>query len=62
MRSEKHLENMRQDERIMSESLFKEEQPPFKNKIKKLYNPKTLKQISRENIKINDKELEKELS
>ena len=44
---------------IISEGLFKEEHTPNKNKIKKVYNPKTLKQIARENIKMNDKELDK---
>ena len=43
----------------ISEGLFKEEHTPNKNKIKKVYNPKTLKQIARENIKMNDKELDK---
>ena len=46
---------------IIPEWLFKEEQTPIKNKIKKVYNPKTLKQIARENIKMNDKGLDKEL-
>ena len=32
----------------------------LKMKIKKVYNPKTLKQIARKNIKIKDKVLEKE--
>ena len=60
--SKKHLENEKQNGMIILEGLFKEEQAPIKNKIKKIYNPKTLKQIARENIKINDKELEKELA
>ena len=33
---------------IIPEWLFKEEQAPIKNKIKKLYNTKTLKHIARE--------------
>ena len=41
---------------------FKEDQAPIKNKIKKIYNPETLKQIARENIKINDEKLDKELA
>ena len=49
----KHLEN----EMVAPERLFEEEQSPIKNKFKKVYNPKTLKQIARENIKMIDKEL-----
>ena len=44
---------------IIPEWLFKEEQAPSKKKIQKIYNPKTLKQIARENIKLNDKEFYK---
>ena len=47
---------------IIPEWLFKEEHTPIKNKIKKVYNPKTLKQIARETIKLNDKELDKEIA
>ena len=46
---------------ILPEWLFKAEQPPNKNKFEKVYNPKIVKQIARENIKINDKELAKEM-
>ena len=62
LRSKKHLENEKQNQLIIPEWLFKEEQAPVKNKIKKVYNPKPLKQIARENIKINDEELDKELA
>ena len=62
LRSKKHLENAKQNEMIIPERLFKEAQAPIKNKIKNIYNPKTLKQITRENIKMNDKELDKELA
>ena len=34
----------------------------FWKKIKKVYNPKTLEQIARENIKMNEKELDKDLA
>ena len=44
---------------ILPEWLFKEKQTPIKKKIQKVYNAKTLKQIVRENIKKNDKELDK---
>ena len=46
---------------IIPEWLFREEQTPNKNKIKKVFNPKTLKQIARQNMKMKDKELDKEL-
>ena len=39
--------------------LFKEEKTPIKKKIQKVYNPKTLKQLAREKIKLDDKELAK---
>ena len=61
LRSKKHLENIRQNDMIIPEWLFVEKKAPIKNKIKKVYNPKTLKQIARENIKKNDKELDKEI-
>ena len=61
LRSKKHLENIKQIEIIIPEWLFKQEQTPIKKKLQKVYNPKTLKQIARQNIKKNDKELHKEL-
>ena len=42
--------------------LFKEGQIPMKKKIYKVYNPKSLKQIARNNIELDDKNLEKELA
>ena len=47
---------------IIPEWLFKEEQAPIKNKVKNVYNLKTLQQISRNNIKLSDKELDKKLA
>ena len=47
---------------IIPEWLFKQEQTPIKNKVKNIYNPKTLRQIARENIKKNDKNLDEELA
>ena len=47
-------------DKIVPEWLFKEEQTPIKNKVKKVLKPKTLKQLARENIVINDKELDRE--
>ena len=58
-RSKKHLENEKQYELIKPEWLFQE---PIENKIKKLYNPKSLKQIARDNIRLDDKQLNKELA
>ena len=46
MRSKTHLENGKQNEMNIPEWLFREEQAPFKNKLKKVYNPKTLKQLA----------------
>ena len=59
LRSKKHLENMIQNEMIIPEWFFKEERSPIKKKIQKVYNPKTLKQLAREEIKLDDKELAK---
>ena len=59
LRNKKHLENIEQIEMIIPDWLFKEERSPIKKKIEKVYNPKTLKQLAREKIKLNDKELAK---
>ena len=59
LRSKKHLENMKQNEMIIPEWLFQE---PIENKIKKIYNPKSLKELARNNIKLDDKQLNKELA
>ena len=59
LRSIKHLENEKQNEMIIPEWLFQE---PIENKMKKLYNPKQLKQIARDNIKLDDEQLNKELA
>ena len=58
LRSKKHIENMKQSEMIIPEWLFQE---PVENKIKKIYNPRSLRQIARDNIKLDDKRLNKEL-
>ena len=59
LRSKKHLENVEQNEMIIPEWFFKEERSPIKKKIQKVYSPKTLKQLAREKIKLDDKELAK---
>ena len=46
---------------IIPEWFFKEEQALIKNETKNVYNPKTLKQLAREEIKLNDKELAKHI-
>ena len=59
LRSKKHSEIVIQNEMIIPEWFFKEEKAPIKKKIQKVYNPKTLKQLAREKIKLDDKELAK---
>ena len=59
LRSKKHLENVEKNEMIIPDWFFKEEKTPIKKKIQKLYNPKTLKQLAIEKIKLDDKELAK---
>ena len=59
LRSKKHLENMKQNEMVIPEWLFLEQ---VENKINKMHNPKSLKQRSRNNIKLYDKQLNKELA
>ena len=68
LRSKKHLENIEQIECCLKEQmnipewLFKEERSPIKKKIQKVFNPKTLQKLARQNIKMNDKELDKEIA
>ena len=59
LRSRKHSENEKQYEMIIPEWLFHE---PIENKLKIIYNPKHLKQIARDKIKSDDKQLNKELA
>ena len=56
------LENIEQNEMIIPEWLFKEEQAPIKKQIENIYNPKTLQQLARKNIKLSDKELDQEIA
>ena len=37
-------------------------QEPIENIIKNIYNPKSLKQLARDNIRLDDKQLKKELA
>ena len=59
LRSKKHLENINRNEMIIPEWFFKEEKTPIKKKIQKVYNPKTLKQLAGEKIKLDDREFAK---
>ena len=59
LKSKKRIENMKQNEMIILEWLFQE---PVGNKINKIYNPRSLKQIARNNIKLDDKQLNKEIA
>ena len=59
LRSKKHLENIEQNEMVIPDWLFKEERSPMKKEIQKVYNPETLKQLAREKITLDDKELAK---
>ena len=59
MRSKKHIENMKQDEMTIPEWLFRE---PIENKIKKIYNPISLKKLARNKINLDEKQLNKELA
>ena len=59
LEAKKHLENEKQKELIIPERLLQE---PNENEIKKIYNPKPLRQIARGNIKLDDEQLNKELA
>ena len=59
LRSKKHIENNKQNETIIPDWLFQE---PIESKVNKIYNPRSLKQIARDNIRLDDKQLKKELA
>ena len=59
LRSKKHLEKLEQNEMIIPEWLYKEERSPIEKKIQKIYTPRTLKQLAREKIKLDDREFAK---
>ena len=54
LRSKKHLEKVKQNEMIIPE--------PIEIKNKKINNPKSLKQLARDIIKVDDKQLNQELA
>ena len=57
LRSKKHIENIKQNEMIIPEWLFRENN---ENNINRIYNPKSLKRIARNTINSDDKQLNKE--
>ena len=59
LRSKKHIENMKQTEMITPEWLFQE---PIEKIIKKINNPKPLRQLARDNMSLDDRQLNKELA
>ena len=59
MRSKKLIENLKQNEMIIPEWFFSK---PVENKIRKINNPKPLRQLARDNIRLDDKQLNKELA
>ena len=59
LRSKKHLDILKQIEMIIPEWFFKE---PVEIKSNKIFNPKSLIQIARDNIRLDDKQLNKELA
>ena len=46
---------------ILPEWLIKEEQSPIKKKTQNVYNPKTLKHLTSDKFKLDDKELAKKM-
>ena len=59
LRSKKHLGKRIRNGMIIPEWFFKEDRTPIKKTIQKVYNPNTLKQLAREKIELDDKELAK---
>ena len=47
---------------VIPDWLFKEERSPIKKKMQKVYNPKTLQQLARQIIEMNDKEIDREIA
>ena len=59
LRSKKHIENKKQNEMIIPDWSFQES---VEIKIKKIYNPQSLKQLARNKIRLDDKQLNIELA
>ena len=62
LRTKKDLKNEKQKGMFLPEWLFKDEQAPIKKQKEKVYNPKTLKQIAKEIIRLDVKKLDEELA
>ena len=50
---------MKHNEKVIPERLFQEH---FENKINKIYNPKAVRQLARDNIRLDDRQLNHELA
>ena len=59
LRSKTHLQKIKQNEMVIPNLLFQE---PIENKIEKICNPKSLKQLARNFFKLDDRQLNKELA
>ena len=59
LRTKKHIENEKINNMIIPEWLF---QQAIENEIKNIFNPKSLIQIARDNIRLDDKQVNKELA
>ena len=59
LKSKKHLENEKQNGMIIPDWFF---QGLIEIKIKKIYNPKRIKQIARDDVKLDDEHLNKQLA
>ena len=58
-RSKKHLEKEKHNQMIIPESLIQE---PIENKLKKIYNPESLKRKARDDFRSCDKQFKKDLA
>ena len=54
LRSKKHIENIKRNEMIIPEWLIQE---LVENKINKMYNPRSLRQLARDNIRLDERQL-----
>ena len=59
LRSKKHIKIMKQNEMIIPEWLFRENN---ENNINRIYNPESLKRIARNTINLDEKQLNKQLA
>ena len=59
LKSIKHLEKIKRNEMVIPEWFFRE---PIEKKINKIYNPESLKQIARDNNRLDDKQLIKQFA